>query len=82
MAEHVKKEFHIEGGSFYDNVKAQIESVVEGEPDFIANTANISAILFEHLNNRKNNSINWAGFYFWKKDQLVLGPFQGNFKIK
>jgi putative methionine-R-sulfoxide reductase with GAF domain len=80
MADHVKKEVFVEGGSFYDNVKAQVEAVVEGEPDFIANTANISAILFEQLNKKKNNSINWAGFYFWKKDQLVLGPFQGIFE--
>eukprot|EP00029_Vermamoeba_vermiformis_P009988 TRINITY_DN5158_c0_g1_i1.p1 TRINITY_DN5158_c0_g1~~TRINITY_DN5158_c0_g1_i1.p1 ORF type:complete len:173 (+),score=38.64 TRINITY_DN5158_c0_g1_i1:25-543(+) len=77
MADHAKKEVFVEGGSFYDNVKAQVEAVVEGEPDFIANVSNISAILFEHLNKKKNNTINWAGFYFWKKDQLVLGPFQG-----
>lgn len=34
--------------------------------------ANISALLFNHL-----EDVNWAGFYLFKEDQLVLGPFQG-----
>ena len=49
----------------------QIESIVNGETDFIANMANIMAILkstFNHL---------WVGVYFVKAEELVLGPFQG-----
>ena len=38
----------------------------------IANMANISALLFNQL-----EEVNWAGFYLYKDDQLVLGPFQG-----
>ncbi|GBR23034.1 hypothetical protein GCM10010937_05420 [Gluconobacter japonicus] len=49
-----------------------VESVVSSEPDMIANMANIAALLFEAL-----PDINWSGFYLWKEDQLVLGPFQG-----
>lgn len=49
-----------------------VESVVSSETDMIANMANIAALLFEAL-----PGINWSGFYLWKEDQLVLGPFQG-----
>ncbi|MEJ5116780.1 GAF domain-containing protein [Gluconobacter cerinus] len=49
-----------------------VESVVTSETDQIANMANIAALLFEAL-----PDINWAGFYLFKDDQLVLGPFQG-----
>ena len=49
-----------------------VESVVASETDQIANMANIAALLFETL-----PDINWAGFYLFKDDQLVLGPFQG-----
>ncbi len=50
----------------------QAKAIISGETDLIANTANISALLFHEL-----NDINWAGFYFLKGDELVLGPFQG-----
>ncbi|OAJ66060.1 GAF domain-containing protein [Gluconobacter cerinus] len=49
-----------------------VESVVASETDQIANMANIAALLFEAL-----PDINWAGFYLFKDNQLVLGPFQG-----
>lgn len=61
----------------YQKLVAQVQAIVDGEPDLVANTANVSALLYEHLNITKNNSVNWAGFYFVKNDQLVLGPFQG-----
>ncbi|MBB2188945.1 GAF domain-containing protein [Gluconacetobacter azotocaptans] len=49
-----------------------VEAVVRDEADLIANTANIAALLFEAL-----PTLNWAGFYFLRDGQLVLGPFQG-----
>lgn len=57
-----------------DDLVPTTRSVVESEPDMIANMANIAALLFEAL-----PQINWAGFYLWKEaeKQLVLGPFQG-----
>ncbi|GEA06715.1 GAF domain protein [Alteromonas sp. KUL42] len=56
----------------YEQLINQAKSLVSGEHDLIANMANISALLFNNLEN-----INWAGFYLYKEDQLVLGPFQG-----
>ncbi len=50
----------------------QLKSIVEDENDLIANLANTSAFLNEILEN-----INWVGFYIYKNDELVLGPFQG-----
>lgn len=56
----------------YSQLINQAKSLVSGERDLIANMANISALLFNHLEH-----VNWAGFYLYKEDQLVLGPFQG-----
>jgi GAF domain-containing protein len=57
----------------YANLVVQLLSLLKGEHDFIANAANFSALLFNSLPN-----VNWAGFYFLRDDELVLGPFQGN----
>jgi L-methionine (R)-S-oxide reductase len=56
----------------YSELAQQIEAIVAGERDFVANMANISAILYWGLDN-----VNWAGFYLVKEGQLVLGPFHG-----
>lgn len=56
----------------YRLLTKQIMAVIEDEQDFIANTANITAILYDAI-----EDINWLGFYFVKEDELVLGPFQG-----
>ncbi len=55
-------------------VLAQLEGLVKGEPNWIANLSNASALLNEIL-----DEINWVGFYLWEdaSEQLVLGPFQG-----
>ncbi|MCW8108460.1 GAF domain-containing protein [Alteromonas ponticola] len=58
---------------FYLRLVNQAESLVSGEHDLIANMANISALLYTQL-----EEVNWAGFYLYKEEQLVLGPFQGN----
>eukprot|EP01094_Clydonella_sp_ATCC50884_P023373 TRINITY_DN5582_c0_g1_i1.p1 TRINITY_DN5582_c0_g1~~TRINITY_DN5582_c0_g1_i1.p1 ORF type:complete len:173 (+),score=46.59 TRINITY_DN5582_c0_g1_i1:221-739(+) len=64
----------------YGWVASEMHSVVE-ESDLIAQCANASAVLFHFLNQHKNHSINWCGFYFVRgppdRQQLVLGPFQG-----
>lgn len=57
----------------YASLTVQLMSLLKGEYDFIANAANFSALLFNSLPN-----VNWAGFYFLRGDELVLGPFQGN----
>lgn len=56
----------------YKLINAQVQALISDESDMIANMANIAAVLFNTL-----EQINWAGFYLFKHDQLVLGPFQG-----
>lgn len=56
----------------YDQLAAQMSALLAGERDLIANAANFSALVFRSL-----PDLNWAGFYFAKNDELVLGPFQG-----
>ncbi len=55
----------------YQNLIPQIKSLLFGEPDLIANLANITAALKEQF------GWFWVGFYIVKEDELVLGPFQG-----
>lgn len=56
----------------YAEITQQAKALIEGETDLIANLANLSALLWMRL-----PQINWAGFYLYKDQQLVLGPFQG-----
>lgn len=55
----------------YQSLIPQIKALTEGEPDLIANLANIAAALKEQF------GWLWAGFYLVKNNELVLGPFQG-----
>ncbi|NMN94296.1 GAF domain-containing protein [Antrihabitans stalactiti] len=56
----------------YRELSEQAEALVVGESDRIANAANISALLFNAL-----QDVNWVGFYFYDGRELVVGPFQG-----
>lgn len=56
----------------YKTVGNQLNALIDGEPDRIANLANASALLGQFLDN-----INWVGFYLYDGKELVLGPFQG-----
>jgi L-methionine (R)-S-oxide reductase len=56
----------------YEQIGLQLRALLDGEHDLIANAANFSAVIFHAL-----PDLNWAGFYFLKGDELVLGPFQG-----
>jgi len=56
----------------YRELLPQLRSLVDGEPDLIANLANIVAVLRECL-----PIASWIGFYIRRGDELVLGPFQG-----
>ncbi|MEI6087194.1 MAG: GAF domain-containing protein [Bacteroidota bacterium] len=55
----------------YQNLIPQIKGLITGEPDLIANLANVTAALKEQF------GWFWIGFYIVKNDELVLGPFQG-----
>ena len=56
----------------YEQLAAQLSALLAGERDLIANAANFSSLVFHSL-----PDVNWAGFYFVKDGELVLGPFQG-----
>src|SRR5262249_232596 len=56
----------------YAALAAELSGLVAGERDLIANAANTSALLYGAL-----PDINWAGFYFLKGGELIVGPFQG-----
>ena len=58
--------------SFYSELAARLNALMEGVPYQIANLANASALLWQEL-----PDINWVGFYQLLGDRLVLGPFQG-----
>ncbi len=57
---------------FYQELRAQLASLLEGERDAIANAANTAALIYQSL-----PDVNWAGFYLLQGRELVLGPFQG-----
>lgn len=56
----------------YESVIRQLQALLDGEEDRIANLSNASALLNQFL-----DDINWVGFYLYKDEELVLGPFQG-----
>ncbi|MBX2934752.1 MAG: GAF domain-containing protein [Ferruginibacter sp.] len=55
----------------YQSLIPQIKALLNGEPDLVANMANVAAALKEQF------KWFWVGFYLVKEDELVLGPFQG-----
>lgn len=58
--------------ALYRLIKIQLQGLVDGVPDLVANLANVSALLCQAL-----TDINWVGFYLMKDGRLILGPFQG-----
>ena len=56
----------------YDDLVAQARGMLAGEPSLIANAANFSALVYHGL-----PQLNWAGFYLFDGNELVVGPFQG-----
>jgi GAF domain-containing protein len=63
---------HASKAELYATLAEQARSLVESEPDLIANAANFSALVYHSL-----DRLNWAGFYFFDGTELVVGPFQG-----
>lgn len=56
----------------YEELAQEVEAIVAGETDMIANLANVASLVWNKL-----PSVNWAGFYLLKGEELVLGPFMG-----
>lgn len=71
MAESIAFSKSASRSQIYAEITPQIEALLAGEPDLIANLANVAAVL------KKAFGFFWVGFYLKKGDQLVLGPFQG-----
>jgi L-methionine (R)-S-oxide reductase len=71
MAESIYIPVNATKAEVYESLLPQIESLILDEEDQTANLANVCAVLKEAF------GFFWVGFYLVKKDQLVLGPFQG-----
>jgi len=68
----VARSQHASAEEAYSDLLAQARALLEGERDFTANAANLASLIFHTL-----PDLNWAGFYWLKDGELVLGPFQG-----
>lgn len=53
-------------------ITLQAKALMEGERDVVAILSNLSALINENM-----DTVNWVGFYLFKEDHLILGPFQG-----
>ena len=58
--------------TMYRDLASALEGLISGEPDAVANMANVGALIWETL-----PDLNWAGFYRNVGGELVVGPFQG-----
>ena len=56
----------------YDELQQEVEAILAGETDLIANLANVASLIYNKL-----PGVNWSGFYLLKEEELVLGPFMG-----
>ena len=56
----------------YELLARELQGLLEGETDCIANAANTTALIFDAL-----PEVSWAGFYFLRGGELIVGPFQG-----
>jgi L-methionine (R)-S-oxide reductase len=56
----------------YEQLATQLHGLLAGESDPIANAANTAALIFDAL-----PEVSWAGFYFLRGGELIVGPFQG-----
>ena len=71
MAEDLTINTSTDKAKQYASLVPQIEALLHGEPDLVANMANVAAALKEQF------KWFWVGFYLVKENELVLGPFQG-----
>jgi len=71
MSEELHTNSNLNKDEQYQLLLPQLEALLDGETDFIANLANISAAL------RQTFGWFWVGFYIVRDIELVLGPFQG-----
>jgi L-methionine (R)-S-oxide reductase len=67
---HVRREAN--KAVLYKDLARDLEALLLGETDAVANAANAAAAIYHTL-----PALNWAGFYFLHGEELILGPFQG-----
>ena len=72
MADQLTTQAGISRALQYNDLVPQLEALIAGEPNLMANLANVSAAL------RQTFGFFWVGFYLVDEDTLVLGPFQGD----
>ncbi len=72
MLQGKKDPLPVSKSELYEHLAKDLQALIGGESDCIVNSANASSLLFYTL-----PEINWAGFYFLKNGELVVGPFQG-----
>lgn len=63
---------HLPKPELYSALARAADALVQGEPDPVANMANLAAVIWQFV-----PDLNWAGFYRTVEDELVLGPFIG-----
>ncbi len=68
----VRSVAHLPKAGMFAELRQQLAGLLAGERDGLANCANLTALIQESL-----PALNWAGFYFLRGSELVLGPFQG-----
>ena len=68
----VAQDWQAERATTYATLAAELEALLAGERDLVATAANAAAAIYHGL-----PALNWAGFYFLRGEDLVLGPFQG-----
>ena len=66
------KQGNIDKKELYKIINTYLKGIISEDSDWLAGISNASALLFQLL-----PEINWAGFYLYKNNELVLGPFQG-----
>lgn len=59
-------------GEVYRELSQVLGGLMTGERDWLANSANLAALLYHGL-----TEVNWAGFYWLRGGELVVGAFQG-----
>lgn len=72
MDAETRKPADREQGARYAQLRQDALALMAGEPDWLANLANLTALVYERL-----PGLNWAGVYLLRGGELVLGPFQG-----
>ena len=66
----------------HSHIIAEVRSELADERNWVANLANVAAIVYHAFNRIDPQKVNWAGFYMLRDDMLVLGPFQGTIYVE